>query len=115
MTSGLSVPTEREVQRAVVDMFRQVGGYVYSLSQGYRPGGRGHGSTRQTLGLADLYVLFPGRGSPLWFEVKRPGGKQTPEQAEFQRRNEACGVASGCGGVPEAVSMLRRLGFTILR
>jgi hypothetical protein len=109
--------TEAQTQQAVRDLFERVGGFVSNLAQGYRPGGRGHGTTRQTKGLADLYVQFEKRGEALWFEVKKPSNRdgQTPEQVAFQRRNEACGIPSGCGGVPEAKAMLARLGFIILR
>jgi len=108
------VPTERQVQAAVVDLFRQLGGRVCSLSQGYRPGGPRHGTTRQTKGLADLRVFFPARGVCADFEVKRPGGKVTPEQMEYGCLCESCGHPWACGGVSEAVELLRRLGFKVL-
>ena len=115
MTDRLPLPLEKHVQKAVADLFSQVGGIVNNLSQGYRPGGRRHGTTRQSKGLGDLYVQFPVKGVALWWETKRQGGTQTEDQRKFQWRNEACGVPSGCGGVPEAVEMLKRLGFPVLR
>ena len=117
LCAGCRKITEAQAQEAVRQLFTGVGGVVNNLSQGHRPGGRRHATTRQTKGLGDLWVQFPGRGLALWWETKRPGNEegQTLEQIQFQRRNEACGVPSGCGGVPEAIAMLRRLGFTILR
>ena len=109
--------TEAQVQEAIKGFWRQGGGFVNDLSQGYRAGGRRHGTTRQTKGLADLYLQHTGRGLVLWWETKRPGeeGGQTEEQVKFERRNEACGVPSGHGGMPEFIAKLRALGFTILR
>ena len=109
--------TEAQVQTSIKGLWRNIGGFVNDLSQGYRPGGRRHGTTRITKGVADLYLQHTGRDVALWWETKRPGeeGGQTPEQAEFERRNKACGVASGHGGMPEFVATLQRLGFTILR
>lgn len=113
-------PLEREVQRRVVALYKSAGCTVYSLSQGYRPGGAGHGTTRQTKGLPDLYVFPPShhavRGvSPWWHEVKRPGGKQTPEQREFE---DLCfntlAVDYVLGGYREALAYLIRQGLWTL-
>ncbi len=68
---------EKTVQRLVTQVYGQAGGVVYDLSQDYRPDkcrhcggrlGRGAASTRQTPGIADLYVVFP--DCVLWHEVK---------------------------------------------
>lgn len=109
--------TETQVQEKIKSFWRSIGGFVNDLSQGYRPGGRRHGSTRQTKGLADLYLVHTGRGLVCWWETKKPSDVdgQTPEQAEFERRNAACGIPSGHGGWPEFAAKLQALGFTILR
>jgi len=109
--------TESQVQEKIKGFWRSIGGFVNDLSQGYRPGGRRHGSTRQTKGLADLYLQHTGRGLALWWETKRPGeeGEQTDDQVKFERRNEACGIPSGHGGWPEFVVKLQSFGFTTLR
>jgi hypothetical protein len=109
--------TEIQVQGSIKDLWRQLGGFVNDLSQGYRPGGHRHGSTRQTKGLADLYLQHTGKGLALWFETKRPSevDGQTPEQVMFERRNKECGIPSGHGGMPEFLEALKGLGFTILR
>jgi hypothetical protein len=108
--------TEPQVQEAIKTLWRALGGFTNDLSQGYRPGGRRHGSTRQTKGLADLYLQHSGRACALWWETKRPGHEeaQTEEQKLFERRNEACGIPSGHGGLPAFRAMLRRLGFLVL-
>jgi len=101
------VPLERDVQRDVVTLYRRFGCTVCSLSQGYRPGGPRHGTTRQTKGLADLRVFLPAKGLTWEHEVKRPGGEQSPEQAEFERLVTACGVAYALGGTGAALLALR--------
>jgi hypothetical protein len=114
---------ETDVQRAVVGFYRQVGGVVYDLAQGYRPGGRRHGTTRQTKGLPDLWVFFPHLGLVLWHEVKavprsvpeerRPDvltKKQTAEQRTFQKHCEEVRMPYVLGGLPEAVRAI-----TVLR
>ena len=97
-------PLERDVQRRVVALLKSAGFTVYSLSQGYRPGGRGHGTTRQTKGLPDLYAMSPRLF--LWVEVKRLGGKQTPEQVEFEADCRACGIPYVLGGYREVLEWL---------
>jgi hypothetical protein len=106
----VSVPLEREVQRRVVALYRTVGCAVYSLSQGYRPGGPRHATTRQSKGLPDLYV-FPPTGAPWWHETKRAGGKQSPEQVGFQVRCDVGVTDYILGGTKEALLQLvkRRL------
>ena len=101
------IPTEKEVERAVVRLYRSVGLTVWSLSQGYRPGGKRHGTTRQTKGIADLFVT--GRGHALWHETKRPGGTQRPEQATFEAAAVSCGLPYALGGLGAACEALRHV------
>lgn len=112
-------PLERDVQRRVVAVYRTVGCIVWSLSQGYRPGGPRHATTRQSKGLPDLYVMCPVRDGirrlVFWHEVKRPGGKQTPEQMHFQIACELRGIGYVLGGMPEAVEALADMGFGVLK
>lgn len=108
------VPLEREVKSRVIAIFRAFGGRVFNLDQGFRPGGPRHGTTRQTKGLPDLYVMFPARRQAAWFEVKRPGGTRSPEQETFADLCEACGLPYNWGGAEEAYALLRRLGFELL-
>jgi len=62
--------TEDDVQRVVASFYAKVGGRVYDLSQGYRPGPKRHATTRQTPGLGDLWVFFPLLGAIMWHETK---------------------------------------------
>ena len=118
MTVGLPVPkvpipTEKETERAVKDLYRKLGLKVWSLSQGYRPGaqGGGHATTRQTKGIADLFVT--GRGKVAWHEVKRPGRirpaqlKKQEDQRFFEEAVVACGMPYAFGGVGAAMLALR--------
>jgi hypothetical protein len=113
-TNGVPVPCEREVQRRVVATLKAFGFRVFNLSQGYRPGGRRHGTTRQTKGLGDLWAMHAGSGAVLWWETKRPGGQRTSEQVQFGELCAACDVPYGFGGVAELKDLLRSLGFKIL-
>lgn len=111
------LPTERQVQQRVVATYEAVGCLVANFAQGYRPGGRGHATTRQTKGIPDLYVFPPrrlafradGNVDPFWHEVKRPGGVQSPEQKRWQEECENRGVGYVLGGVNEALAYLRKL------
>ena len=74
--------TEKQVQAAITDLLKkQLGLPVYDLSQPR--------ATCQTPGLPDLIAI--GRGLILFIEVKRPGGKRTEYQRQFQREVEANG------------------------
>lgn len=112
MTSLLPAPLERDVQRAVVQLFEACGGIVYSTSQGYRhePGG-----TRCTPGLPDLVVFIPRRKVCVFWETKRgkwaPRSKRTNEQIAFGNYCAACNQAYGFGGVEEAKTLLRGMGM----
>lgn len=112
------VPLEKDVQRKVVALLKACGFRVWSLSQGFRPGGPRHGSTRQSLGLADLYAIPPqpsridgGFARPVWFEIKRPGGKPSEDQLAFQAANATAGTDVVIGGVPEVIEYLHRIGY----
>lgn len=109
-----SVQTERQVQERVKATYKAVGCLVANFSQGWRPGGKRHATTRQTKGIPDLYVFPPvGRGHPFWHETKRPGGKQSPEQVQWQFECAKRDVGYVLGGVDEALAYLRRLGLVV--
>lgn len=67
---------EAAVQVAVRVLYEAYGGEWYNLSQGYRPGGARHETTRQTKGLPDLWLFFPASGFRLWHETKRLDGDE---------------------------------------
>lgn len=71
---------ETQVQAECAELYRLHGGLIYDLSQGYRPGTAKHATTRQTPGLADLWIFFPGGPSTrvearAWVDVNLNGGK----------------------------------------
>lgn len=122
----LAARSEAAIQRDVKAAYEAVGCFVANFSQGYRPGGRHHGSTRQTEGVPDLYVFPPLRGAdvaaltvghvavrlqPWWHETKRPGAKQRLGQIEWGHRCRDRGVGYVLGGVAEAVEHLKRIGL----
>lgn len=105
--------TEAAVQRRVKALWRSLGGWVAcDSSQGYRPGGRRHATTRITLGFPDLVLMHPGRELVLFREVKRPGGKLTEYQRTWLERARACGADVGVwDSVESACEDLRRYGW----
>lgn len=121
---------EASVQQRVVAIYRAAGATVCNLAQGYRPGGRRHGTTRQTKGIPDLYVFLPRRELAWWHEVKAPHRldlafeqmadadraamyrkKQTPEQVLFELLCRECQVAYILGGALEAHAFLQTIGI----
>ncbi len=106
--------TEDAEQKAMVRLLRSIGGQVYSLSQGYRPGGKRHATTRQTKGLPDLWVFLPPRQIAFWLEVKKKSGHVKPEQIVFGHRCEANGVPYCRGGVDDLKKFLTRFGYKFL-
>lgn len=67
--------SEKQIQMAIRKALKLHQFQIYDLSQD-RP-------TRQTAGLADLYVV--GHGTCAWIEVKTPKGKQSDAQKLFGR------------------------------
>lgn len=91
MAAPLVELTEKDVQRQVKKVLALYGFTVSDFSQGYRPGGRRHGTTRQTKGIPDIYAQHPILKVRLWIEVKRPGGKVSPDQAAWAATETASG------------------------
>jgi len=94
---------EKQVQAAVVRLYRTFGCVVHSLSQPR--------ATMQTEGLPDLYVQCPKRRAAFFHEVKAEGGKLRPEQSAFMARELECGREYVVGGVIGAKGQLIRLGL----
>lgn len=118
---------EAMVQARIMAIYRAAGCTVMNLAQGYRPGGRRHGTTRQSKGLPDLYVFLPRKSIAWWHEVKAPAQladldrpaaelkriyrrRMSPEQALFELRCKQCRVPYVLGGTAEAVAWLEHLG-----
>ena len=58
-------------------------------------------------GSADILCVVSPRGRAVWLEVKSATGRQTPEQAVFQARQEALGaVYRVCRSVEEALAAI---------
>jgi hypothetical protein len=100
---GTAERLERIEQLECWKVFRAFGGRVYSLSQAR--------ASKQTPGLGDGFVVFPGLCS-FWWETKRQkGGVVSPAQQEF---HELCNGAEGSkhyiGGRREAEELVIALG-----
>jgi hypothetical protein len=103
------IPLEREVQKAVIQLYRQAGCWVENRAQGYR---KEAGGTRQTKGIPDLMVWPIQQNIQPWFhEVKRLGGKQSPEQVAYQKLSESRNLDYVLGGVTEALAHLKAVGL----
>lgn len=104
---GERVATEAEVQQEVATVLRSLGFVVTSFDQGYRP----DGSTRQTVGVPDLFATHPKLSISLWVEVKRPGGKASAAQREWHRTaREAGNLVVVAESAVEVVDYLREHG-----
>ena len=94
-----SIP-ESDVQAAIRDYLVMRGAVVVRLNSGVMPTPDGArqfaantwhapGHARETRGGADLLVLY--RGAAFAIEVKRAGGRQSPDQRTFQAAWERAG------------------------
>lgn len=94
---------EKEEQRACWKIFRAHGCEVFWLSQAR--------ASKQTPGLADMFVFAPRYNAAWWFETKRPvGGIQSKVQQRFEELCHQCGVRYIIGGQAEAYAILREIG-----
>lgn len=95
---------EDEEQAKVMEIFRAYGAVVRSTSQKRR--------SKVALGIADLIVMFPARGFSLWWETKRQvGGKQRPDQVEFEKDCRASGWTYRLGDRYDVARYLLNLGL----
>lgn len=84
--------TEAETQRAIKLALGALGFEVAAdTSQGYRPGGRRHATTRITKGVPDLYVRHRERRVRGFLEVKGKETRVTLEQRAWIRRERDAG------------------------
>ena len=95
---------ESEVQERGVELLRKLGAQVYVTSQ--------HRASSVTKGVPDVLAFPPGRPHFFW-EAKSASGKQSPEQAEFQRHCEAASprVAYVLGGTDALWAHLTQIGL----
>ena len=91
------VPTEQQIQRAILDYLAAVGIPAWRQNTGAMAGAHNGKSWYVRFGpkgQSDIQGVLPGSGRFLAIEVKRPKGKATPEQHAFlDRITEAGGVA----------------------
>ena len=95
------VRSEKDEERLGDDFMARLGYDVIRLSQAR--------ASRQSLGVPDRKYFNPARGVAVWWEAKRAGGKQRPEQAWFQRTAEACGEVYVCGPFEALRAAVHRL------
>lgn len=102
-------PTEAETQKAILQLLAAYGVYAFRLNTAaIRTDGRFFRAHSLGAGAADIFALpiihtaywkgspcghelTIGQPQPLWIEVKSPTGKQSQEQASFQREVESRG------------------------
>lgn len=96
---------ESEIQREIVQLYRDLGCVVVSFSQWRKGSG-----TRQTPGIPDLKVCCCRKHRSWWHEVKTVSGEQSFAQIEFQAAIEACGEVYILGGTAAALQQLRAIG-----
>ena len=94
--------SESAIQVRVAHIYSAVGGRVKWLSQSR--------ASRQTPGLPDLIVVFPGR-AVLFHETKRPGGRQSPAQKALQEELAGTSVRYVLGGADAAWHALEDAGL----
>jgi len=107
MASDAIPCTEKQAQKAVVDLFRLYGWSVDVMQEDVRVGSRG---------IPDLLCTSP-HGLQVWLEMKKPASKLNPRGRvrkaqkarliEWRRRGVACCVADGVGDDLETVARLR--------
>ncbi|WP_425155502.1 VRR-NUC domain-containing protein [Candidatus Palauibacter sp.] len=112
--SAAAPDRERDVQRRIVALARTLGFFVSDLSQGYRPGGRRHSTTRQTPGVPDLYLAHPERRFRIWVEVKGPKGNLSEKQRAWHAKVGAAGARIWtCSSVAEFAAHLEPYGWEV--
>jgi hypothetical protein len=88
-----SMQSESQIQQACIQWFRynypdlwNAGMLYHNANEGIRPGGQGRRIKREGLvkGVADLCLSVPKGGfGALYIEMKKPGGRLSPEQKQW--------------------------------
>lgn len=100
-TDLIGRPTEKDVERACDLLMRALGFNAVRFSQAR--------ASMQTRGIPDR-KYYRDRFT-FWFECKRQGGKQSPDQLAFQRMAEEAGELYLLGGLAELEFFLIDRGF----
>ncbi len=87
MTARVLQPRESVIQRAILEYLAWRGVFVFRVNQQGVPLHDGSGRYRPspTRGVSDILGVLKG-GRFLAIEVKRPGGRATPDQLQFLTR-----------------------------
>lgn len=115
---------EKSEQAQIRTLVSALGGVAYVLGTRRAQycglcGGRNQDQgTRQTPGIADLFVLLPSALGcpgvvPIWIEVKGRGGTLSPEQVTFRQHCERAGLTHLVGGVDEVLAHLESHGWVL--
>jgi hypothetical protein len=96
---------EKEIQADVRKLYIAFGCVVYNLSQPR--------ATKQSPGLADLYVVHRGSHQVWWHETKTPAGQQSLAQKYFQEIHTRTPVGYVVGGRLAAEEELIRRAIAI--
>jgi hypothetical protein len=79
------VRTEKSEEHVGDRLMEALGFTVWRMSQPR--------ATKQSAGLPDRFYTHPAKGIAVFWEAKRPGGKQREAQKAFQSDVEACRIA----------------------
>ena len=81
---------ETQIQRAIIECLRFQRIACWRINTvGIPNGNGGFRQNSEMRGMADIAVIY--KGLSVWLEVKRPKGKQTQAQFEFQHAVERAG------------------------
>ena len=92
---------EKHVEHAGDQLMAALGFEIVRLSQSR--------ASRQTPGIPDRKYYHIGHGLTLWWEAKRPGGRQSHCQMTFQLMVESCGEYYALGGVDKLHAKLLQI------
>lgn len=117
---------EKSEQAQILTLVQALSGITYVLGTRraqycHLCGGRNQDQgTRQTPGIADLFVLLPpldhepsSLWTPIWIEVKGKGGQLSPDQVTFRARCASAGLVHLVGGIDEVIAYLEGRGWIL--
>ena len=113
VATPMDVPLEKDIQKAILQYLKLRSDVVFvsRFNSGVAANTDGHGDTRYTRfntmpGFPDIHGMLKG-GHAFYIEVKRQGGKATPDQQSFIDMVRAGGGKAGVArSIEEAVAIL---------